>query len=252
MSKKNAEGKNKITQEEIDLLSKIRNLKMKALTGNQVWLSSKMIDGISDNIGSAEFKLIYSSEYLEGQIGVVLSNRWYSKYLIQRLLVRYTKLIPDILKTTPISWLRINLLSQGYYNSIEDINKLVKSSDIELKTFAVHRCSHHMLQELRKDDDRRIRQIAYKRLGVGEYLDDMLEDKAFQIRLIAAEAAPLHYPKFNEMVNEASSKVFYYIAKKIHPKQIPYILGNKGANDPHIKQILASRVAEPPLILEME
>lgn len=219
---------------------------------HSVLTTKAVTDKIQENLSIDEFKFIYLSSNLEGRIASIIKANWHTRGIIRHLFVKYPETATDILKNSPLTWLKIHLLDSGFYPSLDYVDNLVFSSNIELKFYAAKRCSSHLLEHLKKDIDYRVRIIAFRRLGVNQCLDEMLSDKAYQVRMEGAIAAPMYYDKFDDMTNELSRKVFYYVAKKIKSKQIPYILGNKNASSKEVKEILAARLTENPIQITME
>lgn len=162
--------------------------------------------------------------------------------IIEHLLKKFSSLAYDILDNGVNEQYKLMLIKHGIFRDISDIDKLVDSSSKEVRRYAVKKCSLGVLKGLTKDPDKMIRREAYRRLGVIEHLDEMLEDKNMEVRLLAARKAPIGYYKFKEMKDEKSNKVFREIAKKINQKEIPYLLGNRNAKDPYVKKVLSSRL----------
>lgn len=203
---------------------------------------------IVDKTTEEHFKVMYTSELVNKFIDACFGNEYVVDSIYKQLYDRFPHLAPDIMKNSKRSSLVIGLIKSGFHNGIKDINALAESKDVEARLFATSRCSYDVLKKLRKDSDKKVRIAAYKRLGIDEYLDEMLEDPILDIRLMAAQAAPMYYPKFKEMTDELSKKVFKVIAAKIDVKHIPYILGNRNlstgnASSKYIKNLLDRRLA---------
>lgn len=101
--------------------------------------------------------------------------------------------------------------------------------------------------EMLKDPAYGVKISAYKRLGIIENLDTMLDDSDYKIRLAAAERAPMHYPKFQNMLNEKSWKVVQHVASKVEKKYLPYIAVNKKAENYYTKKIISERLDWPDM-----
>jgi hypothetical protein len=203
---------------------------------------------IVDKMTEEHFKTLYTSKPVMKFLDACFGNDYVVDSIYEQLYAKFPHLAYDILKNSPRSSLVIHLIKSGFHKGIEDINALAESDDVQARMFAVDRCSHDVLKKLRKDSNKNVRLAAYKRLGVDEYLDEMLDDKVLDVRLAAAEAAPMYYPKFKDMTDELSKKVFKIIAAKIDVKHIPYILGNRNlssnnASSKYIKAMLDKRLA---------
>lgn len=232
--------------ETIDFLKEIGN-EVKERKGAYVpWYEYRRT--IVDKMTEEHFKVLYTSKAVMKFLEACFGNNYVVDSIYEQLYSKFPHLAYDILKNSPRTSLVIHLIKSGFHKGIEDIDALAESEDAQARLFAVDRCSYDVLKKLRKDCNKKVRIAAYKRLGVDEYLDEMLDDKVLDIRLLAAEAAPMHYPKFKEMTDELSFRVFKIIAAKIDVKHIPYILANRNlstnnASSKYIKAMLEKRLA---------
>lgn len=204
----------------------------------------KYRQSIANNITLEQYKTLYKSKYALKFLSMSFNNEHMSSSVLRDIYTRFPGLANDILDFSLDHSLIVHLITLGYHRGIRDINKLADSPYPSVREYAVSRCDINTLESLRKDSNKKVRLQAYKRLGVDEYIDEMLEDKNLEIRLLAAQAAPMYYPKFKEMANELSKRVFMEVARKIDTKHIPYILGNRNTKGKYIKEILSKRLSD--------
>lgn len=236
---------------ETELFEKLKNYYQEFEKTNNTWAANQK--NLNSIISAKDFSALYKSQKCMNLIYKIFHN---NKYIVKAFLLglfqEYPQLGYDIAKNSIVPELRIHAIQCGYYHDLNEIDALAESLedfDSKLKLFIVSRCSLEVLKKLRKDPEDKVRIEAYKRLGVVEYLDEMLDDKSMKVRLLAAEVAPMFYPKFKEMAaKEISGPVFLEIAKKIDVKSIPYMLGNRNLNSNArfsgpIKKILDRRLA---------
>lgn len=218
-------------------------IKFSELSKGVQWYEARHI--IADSLSDKEFRLLYCSEKLLMYLDKLFKENPYTlQNTLDMLFSRHRHLARDIMKNSKSGTLKMKLIEDGYFEGVEDIDSLADMSKSIVRLYAVERCSIEKLKELRKDSDKKVRLAAYRRLGIDEYLDEMLDDKCLEVRLAAAASAPMYYPKLSEMTDELSLRVFRVIAKKIDTKQIPYMLGNRNVNkSAYVKKVLEQRLS---------
>lgn len=99
---------------------------------------------------------------------------------------------------------------------IEDNKVFYLLSNVSVKT----------LLHFKNHKDKKVRRLVYERLGVEDYLDDMLKDRDKDIRVQALRFCPKDYPYLEKMVNDRSQYVLRYVIEKLSKEKCIFLLGN--------------------------
>lgn len=197
---------------------------------------------VFSNLTEEQYKFFYLSNtlptFFQKAIGKVQTLEGPKSFLFKK----YKYLWKDILDHSKDEQLIRMSIQNGMYRDINDIDKLVFSQNTATRQYVLGKCSIEKLSILTSDPEVSIRKNAYIRLGIYENMDKMLEDKAYQIRLLAAENAPMYYPKFKDMIEEPSKYVFMEVARKIEKSHLPYLLGNKNCKQKMVSAIINERM----------
>lgn len=153
----------------------------------------------------------------------------------------YPKLIPVVFKSSAYDRLKLWLLRDGICPDLSVYDKFIDSYDIDLVVLCAEHCSDDVLKKLKKHKNKRVRIKAYERLGVSDYIDEMLLDKSADVRCHALDYTPYYYPKLSDMIFDKSLNAFRIIVKKIDESCLPLLFASKHINDPVVQEHLEKR-----------
>ena len=128
------------------------------------------------------------------------------------------------------------------FNPLRDYDRLIESNSADIRTVAASFCSFEQLLSLKNDRSKKVRKVAYGRLGPIGHLDDMLMDKSADIREVGISLAPFGYKKLSSMTNEIARGVFVRLIEKISKKDLPLLLVNRNLKDRWISSKFESRM----------
>ncbi len=164
------------------------------------------------------------------------------KFVFEFWLNKYSDCAKEILEKSPFDELKVWVLESGYCFDLSIYDDLVYSDDFYVRIFAVKKCTPEKLYELINDEDSRIRERVYERLGPKACIDKMLEDKDYECRLKGVQLAPYGYPKLEDLIDDSSKYVFKEVAKKIDGDLLPFLLRSKHIEDPKVLELIDRRL----------
>lgn len=211
-------------------------------TNNFSWRGSTNLPFLNER---EFYVLCFDNDFDKRICNSVRYYNWYGKSIVKDYISHtYLNFADDILENPKkaTSKALFAVIELGIISSISQIDKLVESSDPDVRLYASKICSFKALDTLSKDSVKKVRKAAFERLGPVSHLDLMLKDKYADIRMMGVEFAPLNYPALSDMKNEISGKVFRLLLTKIRKDDLPMLLANRNLKDKYISSIFQSRI----------
>ena len=148
----------------------------------------------------------------------------------------------DLIGKSKIAEVKLYCLENGFYSNLSIVDMMTSTSKAE-RMFAVKNCSFSKLQSFTKDEDAKIRRAAFERLGPSECLDEMLTDKAAEIRCLGAKIAPFGYKGLDTaIVKEIAKGPFTLMVSKVSASSLPLILANRNLKSRWVSKIIEERM----------
>lgn len=135
--------------------------------------------------------------------------------------------LSNIYKDTDNEFLLTSLLRNSIYPDLESIELLANRMSVELQLAAVQVSGKETLLKLRSSPHTKVRVETYKRLGILDYLDEMLLDRTQEVRLIALEWMPRGYRVPQKALSDRAYNTFSMLIERVSLDQIPMLLGDK-------------------------
>ena len=186
----------------------------------------------------------------ESWIFTKIVKSWYFTYpyisLISFNLEKNIDLSDFILKKdssyTHLFDLKTHIIKTGLYNYNLKISEFYESLNKQAKIELIKISRDDVAKKAILEKDQDIRLAGYLKLGVSNYLDQMLKDKAAQVRKTAMESVPYFDPKINLLINERSKYVFVQVINKIEKKNLPLLLANSNMKEGYVRNMFNSRI----------
>ena len=223
--------------EKNSLVEDIISLLRKATAPGSSWKSTRLaisrlptiIHGYSSDDA---YKLLEKESRLIDRIDSLDGNKWAltacQDGVLRNLLKHCRGRIPDIIENSDnINLLEI-IIRDGEYSDIKTIDKVALKSTGHLQVMCASLCSVEVLKKIKGTGSKSLRKVVYGRLGPVECLDDMIDDKYSDIRMMGYEAAPFGYAKLSEKTNEIARGPTCILIRKIPRDYLPMLLANRN------------------------
>ena len=97
----------------------------------------------------------------------------------------------------------------------------------------------------KKSNNASIRLAAYKKLGIGKHIDDMIKDTSAEVRKIAIEHMDYSDERLKKFTKEKTKGVFLLALLKCPKEMLPlFMINNMIRNDDSIRALFAKRMNE--------
>lgn len=193
-------------------------------------------------LSKKEFCIYAFSKEFKSSLPTTYYFRWADDMILRNAIGRYSEFVPVILEHSGDNRLVEAFVASSAFNPLEHFDELISSPNHNIRHRAALYCDVKTLISLKDDRSKKVRKVVYQRLGPVGHLDDMLTDKAAEIRYLGVTMAPVGYAKLSDMTGEIARQVFTELIQKIDQKDLPMLLANRNLKNSYIESIFEARM----------